>query len=113
MQSAPNRYLRTNDARVAVRFAPPATRWELDGLTPAALTARHLGRCLVGLEGAQPSEAWLAEQMPPLYRVRRGGYEVSVGGTACRVQEEARAAARAGAGAKEGGAGTPWQWFGG
>ncbi len=76
-------YLRTNDPRVAGRFALPDTPYGLDGVRPDLVTLRALGAALVMWDGVEPSGRWIAASMPPLFRVgagaRREGAKSSCG----------------------------------
>lgn len=79
-------YLRTNDPRVAGRFALPDTPYGLDGVRPDLITLRALGAALVMWDGVEPSGRWIAASMPPLFRVgacRQAGSEGGSGWLGC------------------------------
>lgn len=62
-------YLKTNDAATAACFVVPDTPYALARVRPDFVLLRVLGRCLVMWDDIEPSQAWVAAQLPGLYRV--------------------------------------------
>ncbi len=63
-------FLQTGDAAVCEALAPPRTLPALRALSPELVRLRAVARAMVAWHAVEPSEAWLAAQLPPFFKVR-------------------------------------------
>ncbi|CAI5943120.1 unnamed protein product [Closterium sp. NIES-65] len=93
-------YLQSNNEAVAARLAPPATHFALEFVRPDFILLRVLACSLILWDSVQPSEEWVAAQVP---RIIRTAAAATGGGEEERGAGENEGEGGVGKGAREGG----------